>query len=513
MALKYLLRRQGRYFLESYMAGGARGIFGEAPFGLVIGVQVFGPPLLLVTVAVVGEDGPSALAMLETHPVDAVITDQIMPKGMTGIELAGKARENHPNLGFVFISGYADALDAAVAGIGGNDQSLGKPFSQDALVEAIRKVLKRESEEKYRSIFDNAQVGIIRSRISDGKPLEANDRLAEILGYENREDAIANHRADNHWVDPRDRKAWIAEGMKFGFVRNFDGQLKRKDGSIVYISSSATFNTEQDYVDVVMVDQTERTKAAQAVKEREEDLRLALIDAERANQAKSDFLATMSHELRTPLNAIIGFSDMIEGQFFGALGSEKYKEYAHDIHNSSEHLMALINDILDLSAIEAGQQSLVKEKLSVDEVADDCARIIVSAASEKNIEFSVEVPDDLPPLWADRRAVKQILFNLLTNAVKYTLEGGTILLKAKATDGFYFLEVGDTGIGVPREKLSTLTDPFVRSEADPYKSQEGSGLGLAIVNSLVDLHGGELNINSEVGVGTTVTVMLPNEPT
>ena len=144
MALKYLLRRQGRYFLESYMAGGARGIFGEAPFGLVIGVQVFGPPLLLVTVAVVGEDGPSALAMLETHPVDAVITDQIMPKGMTGIELAGKARENHPNLGFVFISGYADALDAAVAGIGGNDQSLGKPFSQDALVEAIRKVLKRD---------------------------------------------------------------------------------------------------------------------------------------------------------------------------------------------------------------------------------------------------------------------------------------------------------------------------------------------------------------------------------
>jgi PAS domain S-box-containing protein len=128
----------------------------------------------------------------------------------------------------------------------------------------------RESEEKYRSIFDNAQVGIIRSRISDGKPLEANDRLAEILGYENHEDAIANHRADNHWNDPRDREAWVAEGMKFGFVRNFDGQLKRKNGSIVHISSSATFNTEQNYVDVVMVDQTERTKAAQAVKESEE---------------------------------------------------------------------------------------------------------------------------------------------------------------------------------------------------------------------------------------------------
>jgi signal transduction histidine kinase len=255
-------------------------------------------------------------------------------------------------------------------------------------------------------------------------------------------------------------------------------------------------------IPISFVDITERRRA-------EEDRRLALIDAEHANQAKSDFLATMSHELRTPLNAIIGFSDMIEGQFFGKLGSEKYLEYAHDIHNSSEHLLALVNDILDLSAIEAGKQPLVMEELVVREVAADCTPIIINAAFEKNISFSVEISDDLPPLLADRRAVKQILFNLLSNAVKYTTRDGKIVLKATAANGGHVLEVVDTGIGVPSEKLPGLTDPFVRSESDPHMAQEGSGLGLAIVKSLVDLHGGNLDIASEVGVGTSVSVYFP----
>jgi len=256
-------------------------------------------------------------------------------------------------------------------------------------------------------------------------------------------------------------------------------------------------------IPISFVDITERRRA-------EEDRRLALIDAEHANQAKSDFLATMSHELRTPLNAIIGFSDMIEGQFFGKLGSDKYLEYAHDIHNSSEHLLALVNDILDLSAIEAGKQPLIKEELIVSEVAADCTPIIINAAFEKNISFSVEIPNDLPQLLADRRVVKQILFNLLSNAVKYTQQDGNILLKATAMNGSHVLEVVDTGIGVPSEKLPSLTDPFVRTESDPHMAQEGSGLGLAIVKSLVDLHGGNLNIASEVGVGTSVTVNIPS---
>jgi signal transduction histidine kinase len=170
----------------------------------------------------------------------------------------------------------------------------------------------------------------------------------------------------------------------------------------------------------------------------------------------------------------------------------------------------LINDILDLSAIEAGKQPLVREALMVGEVAADCTPVIAQAASEKNIELSIEVPDGLPPLFADKRAVKQILFNLLSNAVKYTPDYGKILFKATATNGIHTFAISDNGIGVAAEKLPGLTDPFVRSETNPHLTQEGSGLGLAIVKSLVGLHGGELDIKSEVGVGTTVKVMLPS---
>ena len=290
--------------------------------------------------------------------------------------------------------------------------------------------------------------------------------------------------------------------------RGFIHDVATSDGRKLTVSSSArpVFDEDQNFLGYygTATDVSEQRRAEEARDE-------ALAEAEQANQAKSDFLATMSHELRTPLNAIIGFSEMIEAEYFGALGSEKYKEYAHDIHSSSEHLLSLINDILDLSAIEAGKQPLTKEDLIVKDLVADCTPIISSASNEKNIAFSVEVPDNLPLLFADRRAVKQILLNLLSNAVKYTPEGRKILLKISATVEFHSFEVSDTGIGVPAEKLSTLTNPFVRTESDPHQPQEGSGLGLAIVKSLVDLHGGELNIKSEVGRGTSVQVMLPSK--
>ena len=290
--------------------------------------------------------------------------------------------------------------------------------------------------------------------------------------------------------------------------RGFVNDVITPNGRKLIVSSSArpVFDEQQRFLGYrgTATDITEQRQA--------EDARdTALQEAERANQAKSDFLATMSHELRTPLNAIIGFSDMIQGQYFGALGTKKYREYAIDIHNSSEHLLSLINDILDLSTIEAGKQPLAKEDLIVKDLAADCAPMISRAANEKNVKFSVEVPDTHPLLFADRRAVKQILFNLLSNAVKYTPDGGKILLKATATAKFHTFEVSDTGIGVPAEKLSTLTDPFTRVETDPHKPQQGTGLGLAIVNSLVNLHGGKLKIRSEVGRGTSVKVKLPRE--
>ena len=245
------------------------------------------------------------------------------------------------------------------------------------------------------------------------------------------------------------------------------------------------------------------------IKAAEEGHRQALFKAEEANQAKSEFLAAMSHDLRTPLNAIIGFADILSHQYFGPIG-DKNREYAGDIKASGEHLLELVNEILDLSTIEAGKQSLVKEKLSTEEVVRECEKIMEDKARSNGINLVTKVPKDLPPLYADKRAFKQILLNLLSNAVKFTPEGGRITVSAKASKRNITLKIIDTGKGIPAEKLSKLTDPFTRTDADPYVAEQGWGLGLAITNSLVDLHDGKLDIKSTLGKGTTVTVTLPN---
>ncbi|MBT3557585.1 MAG: HAMP domain-containing histidine kinase [Rhodospirillales bacterium] len=238
--------------------------------------------------------------------------------------------------------------------------------------------------------------------------------------------------------------------------------------------------------------------------------RIAQQEAERANKLKSEFLASMSHEIRTPLNAIIGFAEMLTYQIFGPLGSTKYKEYADDIRASGEHLLYLINDILDLSAIEAGKHSLVKESLNIKGVIKECSSLITPAVTRKDITYSIEVPENQPPLLADRRALKQILLNILSNAVKFTPEKGTVILKVKSPESLCVFEVSDTGEGIPEDKLPSLTEAFVRVETNSHETQEGTGLGLAIVKSLVDLHEGDLTIESKIGKGTTVTVSLPN---
>jgi len=364
-----------------------------------------------------------------------------------------------------------------------------------------------ESEERFRDFSNSASDWLWEmdenlrfSFVSDLAQKLSGVPLDQMIG-QTREELITKSSDKEKW------RGHIADLKAHRPFRDFRYIFEHADGTDRYwsISGKPVFSTQGNFRGYrgTGTDITQR-------RHDEEQLRLALADAEQANQAKTDFLATMSHELRTPLNAIIGFSDMIERQYFGALGSDKYREYAHDIHVSSEHLLSLINDILDLSAIEAGKQTLVREDLVVMDIAADCAQIVLVATKEKNIEVSFQARDELATLSADRRAVKQILFNLLSNAVKYTPENGRIAIKATAADGFHTLEVRDTGIGIAAEKIPAITDPFVRTVSDPHITQEGTGLGLAIVKSLVDLHGGELNIESEVGGGTSVTVKLPS---
>lgn len=252
------------------------------------------------------------------------------------------------------------------------------------------------------------------------------------------------------------------------------------------------------------------------LEDREEKLSLlarkyevAMTRAEAANQAKSEFLANMSHELRTPLNAINGFSEIMAGELFGPLGHDKYKGYAADILKSGQHLLSLINDILDMAKIEAGKLTLHYEQVSLKELVEDATRLMRGKIEEAGLKLVVDAPE-LPEIEADHRGLKQVILNLISNAVKFTPEGGDILVSlSRLDDDRVRLAVSDTGIGIAPEDLARLARPFEQVEGQHSKTTQGTGLGLALTKSLIELHGGELVMESEPGRGTTVSFDLP----
>lgn len=241
----------------------------------------------------------------------------------------------------------------------------------------------------------------------------------------------------------------------------------------------------------------------------EEKLRAAQRQAEYANESKSKFLASMSHELRTPLNAIIGFSDIIANQHFDA-DSTRYQNYAKIIHTSGELLLSLVNDILDLSSIEAGGRSMDMQPLKVQSVVTECIEIVSSKAKLNEVTLISDIADDLPPLEADERSFMQILINLLYNAIKFTPADKSVHVDVTVSDGWHRLIVRDEGVGIPADRLALIMEPFVTTQVDTHLAKEGIGLGLAIVKSLTELHNGEIDIQSTVDVGTTVTVRFPS---
>ena len=233
--------------------------------------------------------------------------------------------------------------------------------------------------------------------------------------------------------------------------------------------------------------------------------------AEAANRAKAEFIANMSHELRTPLNAIIGFSDLMKAQAFGPLGDKKYLEYAGDIHESGSHLLDIINDILDLSKFEVGKMDLQLGPVNSARIVESSAHLLKENAEKGGVTVRTIIPDDAPYIHGDERAIKQILINLLSNAIKFTPLGGEVVIEVKAgPNGATFLTVRDTGIGMAPEDIPTALTPFGQIDASFARKFEGTGLGLPIVKSLIEQHGGELRLTSELGVGTTATVVFPN---
>src|SRR6187200_419105 len=310
-------------------------------------------------------------------------------------------------------------------------------------------------------------------------------------------------------------------------ARTFEAQLD--DGSWLHISERRT--KDGGYVSVG-TDITRIKEHEQKLIENDMRLRANVIDlkrsqteladlaekysreknrAEEANQAKSKFLANMSHELRTPLNAIIGFSEIMGSGMFGVLGSDKYQEYCHDILTSGKYLLEVINDILDMSKIEAGRMKLDMEQLDLSKLLAESLRVVSGRAEDKHLTLDADIGSTISVL-ADRRAVKQIFVNLLSNAVKFTPDEGRVTVRSHVLPDSIVLMIADTGIGIAPDSLRRLGKPFEQVESQLTKTYQGSGLGLAIARSLTSLHGGTMRLRSKLGTGTVVRITLPRDP-
>jgi PAS domain S-box-containing protein len=286
----------------------------------------------------------------------------------------------------------------------------------------------------------------------------------------------------------------------------FETAHLRKNGTLYSVEVRLQLSrSETPPVFVAIVADISDRKAA------EEAMVVAMQETELANRAKSEFLANMSHELRTPLNAIIGFAEVIRNETFGPVGSARYRDYVTDIHDSGRHLLAIINDVLDLSKIEAGHMQLQEETIDLPKVIRSAVGFMTERAREGGVTLAVELgPGPLPTLRADRRVVMQILANLLSNAVKFTPPGGRVAVKAwHRPPGDFALQVVDSGIGMAFEDIPKALARFGQVDSGLQRAHEGTGLGLPLAKSLIELHGGSLDLESKVGSGTTVTIRFP----
>lgn len=290
----------------------------------------------------------------------------------------------------------------------------------------------------------------------------------------------------------------------------WSGEIKdlRKDGQIFW--ASVTISTVMDksgkpenYISI-HEDVTERKMAERSIK-------LARDQAEAASRAKSEMLANMSHEFRTPLNAILGFSDTIKAEAFGPVENEKYREYIEDIHRSGSHLLELINDVLDVSAIEAGKMELREEVAEIGEIIEPCIRLVAPRAEGNSIELITHIPQDVPKLNVDVRRMKQAVLNLLSNSVKFTPEKGrvSVLVDWQPAE-FLKISVEDNGIGMNEDELAKALQQFGQVDSSLSRKFDGTGLGLTLTKGLVELHGGEILVESEKGLGTKVAIVLPS---
>ena len=369
----------------------------------------------------------------------------------------------------------------------------------------------RESRERLRAVFENTPV-CLNLKDVDGRYLLINKPYEEWFGL-TAEEIIGKKASEflensGEVEDITDAEKRVIET---GEVFEREISVPRPDGQI-YNRILIKFPVTSDdgtvtAIGTAAVDITPRKRA-------EDRLRQAKEQAEFASRAKTEFLANMSHELRTPLNSVIGFSEVLRAELFGSLGSDKNREYVGDIKGSGEHLLRIIGDILDVSKIEAGTMDLSEETVSVGEILDVCGVMLRERVAEAGLELATSVVEDFPSLWADATALKRILLNLMSNAVKFTPANGRVAVEAFLGEGGKpTLRVTDTGVGIAAADIPRVLEPFGQVDDIMTRRHDGVGLGLSLARSLVELHGGNLEIESEVGAGTSVTVYFPPERT
>lgn len=369
-------------------------------------------------------------------------------------------------------------------------------------------VLQRERDDALlllTSIFDVSEVGIIVTD-HNRRIIKVNDSFVRIYGW-SRNDLIGEDFVGIIAPEERDLARSNHESfIKDGIRSSGEMKLSRKNGAIanvLFTTATLELSQRRRFQVTTIMDITLR-------KQMEYSLRVAKEQADSANRAKSAFLANMSHELRTPLNAILGFSEMMIKGTFGPIGHTKYGEYLDDIHMSAKHLLEIINEVLDMSKIEAGKVELDEQEIDVRGLIDSVVRIMANRAFNVGLEIKEIIQEDIPVLYADARLLRQILINLITNAIKYTAKSGTIKVMAHVKDGEMVLIVRDDGVGIPKDRIKEALEPFGQIH-DPTQAhhQQGTGLGLPLTKSMVKLHGGTLWLDSDIGQGTTVTITFP----
>lgn len=343
-------------------------------------------------------------------------------------------------------------------------------------------VINEMSELASRAKSFNAQVALVDIRLRNASGMEAIERLQNLspniqsivmTGYATVENAIAAlHKGAYDYL----RKPFHAEELLAVLNRCFD-----------------------------KIDLEEKKRNS------DRDLRIALEKAEAASRAKSEFLANMSHELRTPLNAILGYSEVIKEQYFGPMEPGKYLEYAKDIFDSGTFVLELVNDVLDMAAIESGKAELKETEVDINALIDTCIKMVQMRADDYKVELKKDVAQDLNSVSGDSRMLKQMILNLLSNAVKFTPDGGLVTISANRDEnGDLCLAVSDNGVGIEPDQLAVIVEPFAVGEDALTRANDGIGLGLPLTKSMTELHGGSMDLSSTPDVGTVVTIKLPS---